>query len=363
MIPDESTPSLVDGEPIHSTGVPDVISYAAVTISPTSTPVPDFDDYNVNRVPIVESTPPQFPKVDDLLTTQGHVQTDKTTVSASTMEDMSPSQATHGAAAITTATEATEVFSDVTPSPTDSIATRTSSEAESAAVSEETEASAPSTVAHEGTTPSSHRELGVSGATPTIVKSDSEVSQTMLSVVQVSSSPTTELHTDTDRDETTEGNWSTSAAASAVQATTSSFSQTGASPTSDSTTTTTIREDSAHETQTLMGAFTTTLNPSMMSGPDSAEERISIEMAPVTQASPETPPAHATVEISDSTVKATSQMPSVSFTSDALSRPDEDGSGVQTPNMFTTVPALSHERTDFSKDRRLFRFKSYRYTR
>ncbi|KAJ3603508.1 hypothetical protein NHX12_028253 [Muraenolepis orangiensis] len=297
VIPDESTHSSMGSEPIRSTGVPDVISHTTVT--PTSTSIPDYGDYDPS-VPLVESTPPPFPREDDLLTAQGPVQTDKTTVSASTMEDMSPSRATHEAAAIATAMGVTEVFSDVTPSPDDSTATRPLSEVESAAAtSGERPALAPTTVAHEGTTtvsiPSAHREPGISGATPAIVESDSEVSQTKLSGVQVPSSPTAELHTATDRDETTEGNQNTSAAASVVQATTSSASQSVASPTSDSTAITTITEDSAHETQTLTGVL-------MTSGQDTAEEIVSTEMVPITKESHEKKPAHTTVDFSDSTI-------------------------------------------------------------
>ncbi|CAL8250625.1 unnamed protein product [Boreogadus saida] len=107
-IPDESSFFSGDAEPIYNTGAPDVISYTAVSVSPTSKPIPDLAGYDVTGVPNVEPTPPQLPEVVDLLTTQGLVQIDKTTVSASTMEGMVRSQATQGAAAITTVTEATE---------------------------------------------------------------------------------------------------------------------------------------------------------------------------------------------------------------------------------------------------------------
>ncbi|CAL8296820.1 unnamed protein product [Gadus morhua 'NCC'] len=111
LIPDESSFFSGDAEPIRNTGAPDVISYTAVSVSPTSKPIPDWAGCDVTGVPNVEPTPPRLPEVVDLLTTQGLVQIDKTTVSASTMEDMVRSQATQGAAAITTVTEATETVS------------------------------------------------------------------------------------------------------------------------------------------------------------------------------------------------------------------------------------------------------------
>ncbi|XP_051806370.1 versican core protein [Acanthochromis polyacanthus] len=311
----------------------------------TSTEIPDVDEYGSSMIPIVESTPPH---IEDELTTKGLAQTDIPSAPASTVVDEASSKITQKPDISPAATDTTDFVPTVTPADT-----------ETTKGTEETQTTKPHTDSSVSTM-SVQEEVSVSGSTPTDVKSDSDVT---LSEKPRDKSPVTsatELYSVRDKAETTMETKSTSATPAAEDSTQSAL-QTVYTPLSDDADgkTPTLTSDSQGPTQDVKGgteiqtpkefAFSAT-TPSVFSGSGSPEQIAKTESTPAvdidsTESSASAAPTQAETSESRFTSQAgstVSQAPSISPTekvaTDAMSRPGEEGSTVQTVNMFPTNP-------------------------
>uniref|UniRef100_A0AAQ5XM68 Versican core protein n=1 Tax=Amphiprion ocellaris TaxID=80972 RepID=A0AAQ5XM68_AMPOC len=413
VVPDHPTLSIADGEPILQSGDPDAFPAATVTITPTvsfingkqeitleprspevkeakgteimtnattlgasdeittvfdyswtdapgdtstesteeptatlttSTEIPDVDEYDSNIIPIVESTPPH---IEDELTTKGQAETNITSAPASTVADEASSNITQKPEFSPAATDTTDFVPTVIPAGT-----------EITKGTEETQTTKPHTDSSVSTT-SVREEVGVSGSTPTYVKSDSDVTLSEKPEDESPVTSATELYSMRDKAETTAETKSTSATPAAEDSTQSAL-QTVYTPSSDDADgkTPTSTSDSQGPTQDVKGgteiqtpkefAFSTT--PSVFSGSGSPEQIAKTETTPAvdigsTESSASAATAHAETSESRLTSQGgstVSQIPSISPTekvaTDAMSRPGEEGSTVRTVNMFTTSP-------------------------
>ncbi|XP_049906710.1 versican a [Epinephelus moara] len=324
----------------------------------TSTEVPDVDEYDPDIIPLVESTSPHILLEEDGLTTKGPTQKDTTSVPASRAEESKTTQKTEAGPA---ATDATEGISDVRATSADFVPTVTPAEPQITKATRETQTTKADKETTSVITTSEQEEVGESGRTPTYAKGDSEVTQTERAMDQTPVTSSTELYTARDTAETTEDTKSTSATPAAEDSTQSTL-QTVYTPSSDDAdgkTPTSTTSDSQSSTQDVEGgketrtpkefAFSTTA-PSVSSSSASPEQTAKTEITPAidvgsTESSVSLAPTLA--ETSEDTVTSqegstASKMPSVSPTekvaTDAMSTPEEEGSGVQTVNMFTTGP-------------------------
>nr|XP_046242931.1 serine-rich adhesin for platelets-like [Scatophagus argus] len=333
-----------------STTSPPIDSITESTEEPeamlTSTEIPDVNKYDPDIIPTVESTPRHIiPEVDEL-TTKGPTQMHTTSVVTSTKEDIFPSKATQKTEAGPDATEGT---SHVIAA---SVPAVTPAEPQLTKATEETQ----TTKAEETTTviTTSAQDIDESGRTNTYVKSDSEVTQNRSTVTS-----SAKLYTVRDQAETTEETKSTSAAPAAEDSTQSMLhaAYTPFSGEADGKTPSSTTSDSQSFTQDVEGGKGTqtskefafsTMTPSVSRGPSS---HVQTDKTEVTSAigvrSTESSASAAPIldETSEGTVTSQrgtthSQMPSISPTekvsTDATSAPEEEASGVQTVNMFTT---------------------------
>ncbi|KAL7390981.1 hypothetical protein ABVT39_002243 [Epinephelus coioides] len=324
----------------------------------TSTEVPDVDEYDPDIIPLIESTSPHILLEEDGLTTKGPTQKDTTSVPASRAEESKTTQKTEAGPA---ATDATEGISDVRATSADFVPTVTPAEPQITKATGETQTTKADKETISVITTSEQEEVGESGRTPTYAKGDSEVTQTERAMDQTPVTSSTELYTARDTAETTEDTKSTSATPAAEDSTQSTL-QTVYTPSSDDAdgkTPTSTTSDSQSSTQDVEGgketqtpkefAFSTTA-PSVSSSSASPEQTAKTEITPAidvgsTESSASLAPTLA--ETSEDTVTSqegstASKMPSISPTekvvTDVMSTPEEEGSGVQTVNMFTTGP-------------------------
>ncbi|XP_078027197.1 uncharacterized protein LOC144464344 [Epinephelus lanceolatus] len=324
----------------------------------TSTEVPDVDEYDPDIIPLVESTSPHILLEEDGLTTKGPTQKDTTSVPASRAEESKTTQKTVAGPA---ATDATEGISDVRATSADFVPSVTPAEPQITKATGETQTTKADKETTSVITTSEQEEVGELGRTPTYAKGDSEVTQTERAMDQTPVTSSTELYTGRDTAETTEDTKSTSATPAAEDSTQSTL-QTVYTPSSDDAdgkTPTSTTSDSQSSTQDVEGgketqtpkefAFSTTA-PSVSSSSASPEQTAKTEITPAidvgsTESSASLAPTLA--ETSEDTVTSqegstASKMLSVSPTekvaTDAMSTPEEEGSGVQTVNMFTTGP-------------------------
>ncbi|XP_071340242.1 uncharacterized protein [Trachinotus anak] len=316
-----------------------------------STEIPDGDGYNPDIFPIAESSSPHIlPEWDDL-TTKGPTQKDSTSVSASTLEAKTTLKTEAGPAA-------TEGMSDVKATSADFVPTVTPAEPQITKATGETQTMKGDKETTTVITTSVQEEVDESRRTPTYVKNDSEVTQTDQFPVTIS----TKLHTARDKAEVTEEAKSTSATPAAEDSTqpTLEIVSTPSYDDADGKTPTSTISDSQSSTQDVEGgkeiqtpkefAFST-VAPLVSSSTAPPEQTAKTEITPaidvgsIESSSSVEPTLAETSEGTDrqswqgSTV---SQIPSISPTgkavTNAMSTSEEDGSGVQTMDMFTTRP-------------------------
>uniref|UniRef100_UPI003AAD486B uncharacterized protein n=1 Tax=Centroberyx gerrardi TaxID=166262 RepID=UPI003AAD486B len=339
VVPDHPTPSLVDGEPILSSGDTHLFSQAAVTITPTVSFINGKHEITLEP----QSPDGKEAKGDQVVTnmTALGASDEMTTVFDYNLTDLS----------VDSSPESTEEPFSSTSIPTSAIITDVDDY--DPYLIPIVESIPPHIVPEED-------ELTTKGPAQTDTTSD--VTQTEKSKDQSSVSATTELHTATVKAETTEESKSTSAAP-AVEDPTQSASQTVFTPTSDDadgktptstsdaeSSTQDVEEGTVQESQTPKESASSTLTPSITSGPTSPGEKVKTEITPATGSTDSSSLASTPAESAESTVTSqggttASQMPSVSSTEKdtigILSTPVEEGSGAQTLEMFTTRPPSS----------------------
>ncbi|KAM3610332.1 uncharacterized protein V6R79_002443 [Siganus canaliculatus] len=321
----------------------------------TSTVIPDINNFDLDLIPLVESTPPYNPSVIDELTTKGPTQKDTTSVPVSTADGAAPYETTQQYKAITDTTEGviTEGVSDSTAAFSDLAPTVKPSEPQITKATTETQTTKSEDITAVITT-SAQKEVGESERTPTYVKSDSEVTQTDRGEDHIPVTSSNDLYTAPDEAETTEETERTSdtpAAESSTQSTLQTVHTSSSEDTDGKTPTATISDsqssiqDVEDETQTPSEiAFTTPpLSVSSSTASPKGSEITPARDAGSTESSASTPSI--LVETSEGLLtsqggKTDSQMLSTSPTeeirTDAMSTLAEEGSGVETVNMFTT---------------------------
>nr|XP_010790482.1 PREDICTED: probable GPI-anchored adhesin-like protein PGA18 [Notothenia coriiceps] len=328
------------------------------------------NEYETDIIPIVESTPPQIlPGVDEL-TTKGPTQNHTTSVPASTMENTESKSALKVEAG-PAVTYDTERMYNVTATSADFVPTVTPAAPHITTVTKETQTTKADVRTTSVVTTSAQEEVGESGRTPLYVKSDSYVTQTEKPKDESPVTSPTELYRVRDKAETTEETKSTSAPPAAEDSPRSTL-QTVYTPFSDDadeTTLTSTTSDSQSSTQDVEGeketqapkefAFSTTA-PLVSSSLTTHKQTAKTEIAPAidvrsTESSASVPSTLAeNVErtVTSQGGSTASQMSSVSSaekaTTDAMSTPEEEGSGVQTVQLTTGSPSETSAGTAIS---------------
>ncbi|CAI5650583.1 unnamed protein product [Oreochromis niloticus] len=292
-----------------------------------------------DRRPTVESTPAQL---GDDLTTKGSKHKDLTSVIATTVEDKIPLETAQITVAGSASTDTTDLLPAVTP--TEPQRTKAVKETQTSKANVKTPAFSTMSV-QEGT-----RETG---RTPAHVKSDSNLTQRQKTEDESPTTSSTRFYTDKDKDEIIAETESTSAIP-AVKDSTESVLETVYSPSTDdadreiapSSRGPTQDVEGRKEIQTTEGFVLSTTTSSVFSIAPSLKQIVKTEITPAaggtesseSEAPTETPEDKITSQggIRVSPMRLTSSTERVG--TDAVSITQEEGSVVQTVNMFTTSP-------------------------
>ncbi|KAL3975947.1 sorting nexin-9/18/33 [Sarotherodon galilaeus] len=292
-----------------------------------------------DRRPTVESTPAQL---GDDLTTKGSKHKDLTSVIATTVEDKIPLETAQITVAGSASTDTTDLLPAVTP--TEPQRTKAVKETQTSKANVKTPAFSTMSV-QEGT-----RETG---RTPAHVKSDSNLTQRQKTEDESPTTSSTRFYTDKDKDEIIAETESTSAIP-AVKDSTESVLETVYSPSTDDADRETAPSsrgptqdvEGRKEIQTTEGFVLSTTTSSVFSIAPSLKQIAKTEITPAaggtesseSEAPTETPEDKITSQggIRVSPIRLTSSTERVG--TDAVSIMQEEGSVVQTVNMFTTSP-------------------------
>uniref|UniRef100_A0A8C7C9G3 Versican core protein n=1 Tax=Oncorhynchus kisutch TaxID=8019 RepID=A0A8C7C9G3_ONCKI len=459
-VPDQATPSLVDGEPMLASGEPDLFSSAAVTITPMlsfingkhevtleperrrveeevgrrpggdqfqfegnvttlggseeeMTPavfdysvieigtitdetevqneislVPKEELFSTSPLPLsmstldtffesygpemvhVESTPPLSPPEQVEETTQGPAaMTEVTATSApvTTIVKTTPSKTEQTAEGVSSFSETREGPSDIITTSTEAVSTVSPSGTAVTKASEQTQTShtpTPPEGSQQVSTSVFDKEVEGSETQPPDDDSNAEVTQPEGSVEELSVSPTTELHVSTDAPEIAVGTKSTSAVPDVVISTqtpllsvstpTSVDVEDGSPPATPSDiegSTSGEEEGSAQDTHTPQEPTSTTLPSLTTSAQTTLGETITTEVTPSKKAGStkshslsSTTAEFLTSHKEGTTVSQPLVSPTVKDTTAAhmVSTPEQETTGDQTPDMFTTSSPSSN---------------------
>uniref|UniRef100_A0A3P9CBS3 Versican n=2 Tax=Maylandia zebra TaxID=106582 RepID=A0A3P9CBS3_9CICH len=292
-----------------------------------------------DRGPTVESMPPQL---GDDLTTKGQKHKDLTSVIATTVEDKIPLETPQITVAGSASTDTTDLLPAVTPT-----------EPQRTKAVKETQTSKANVKTPAFSTMSVQKGTHETGRTPAHGKSDSNLTQRQKTEDESPTTSPTRFYTDKDKDEIIAETESTSPSP-AVKDSTESVLETVYSPSTadaDRETATSSRGptqdvEGRKEIQTTEGFTLSTTTSSVFSSAPSLKQIAKAEVTPAaggtesskSEAPIETPEDKITSQggIRVSPIRLTSSTERVG--TDAVSITQEEGSVVQTVNMFTTSP-------------------------